>query len=73
MSDRDVRHRARKRALGMRSTLAMLHEQEIATLDEIKIRLGLANRSDAIRVLVARTDLSSLTPADAEALERSSR
>lgn len=63
--------RARRRALGMRSTEAVLHEREIAALDEIKIRFGLASRSDAIRVLIARTDPYTITPAEAEALTQS--
>ena len=63
--------RARRRALGMRSTEAVLHEREIAALDDIKIRFGLASRSDAIRVLIARTDPCTITPAEAEALTQS--
>ncbi|MDY8111136.1 hypothetical protein U0C82_18605 [Fulvimarina sp. 2208YS6-2-32] len=65
--------RAKRRALGMRSTEAVLHEREIAALDEIKTRFNLASRSDAIRVLIARTDPGTITPAEAEALKEDAR
>ncbi|ALN75622.1 MULTISPECIES: ribbon-helix-helix protein, CopG family [unclassified Aureimonas] len=58
--------RARRRALGLRSTETVLHESEIAALDEAKERLGVPSRSDVIRVLIAKVDLDELTRADAE-------
>ncbi|WAP71479.1 MULTISPECIES: ribbon-helix-helix domain-containing protein [Aurantimonadaceae] len=60
--------RARRRALGIRSTETILHEREIAALDEIKERFGLASRSDVISILIARTDPNTITPADAAAI-----
>lgn len=62
--------RARRRAIGMRSTETVLREDEIATLDWLKDRLGVASRSEAIRVLLAKADLETLTPADAAVLEQ---
>ena len=55
----------------MRSTEAVLYQREIAILDDIKDRLGLASRSDAIRVLIARTDPDAITPVDVAKLEQS--
>lgn len=63
--------RARRRALGLRSTETVLHEREIAVLDQVKDRLGVSSRSDVIRLLIAKTDLETLTPADVAALEQS--
>jgi len=57
--------RARRRAEGLRSTEAVLHEREIELLDGIKARLGLSSRSDAMRVVFAKVDPEALTPADA--------
>ncbi|WP_019998620.1 ribbon-helix-helix protein, CopG family [Aureimonas ureilytica] len=57
--------RARRRAAGLRSTETVLHENEIAALDEAKERLGVASRSDVIRVLIAKSDLDGLTRVDA--------
>ena len=70
---RPAESRARRRAMGLRSMEAVLHQQEIAALDDLKDRLGLASRSDAMRVVLAKTDLSSFTPADAEALKEGAR
>ncbi|WP_082537090.1 MULTISPECIES: ribbon-helix-helix protein, CopG family [unclassified Aureimonas] len=63
--------RARRRSLGLRSTEAVLHENEIAVLDRLKERLGATSRSDVLRVLIAKTDIESLTPADIAALDQS--
>ncbi len=65
------KRRARRRALGLRSTETVLHESEIAALDRLKDRLGLSSRSDAIRVVLAKLDPDTLTPADAAALTQS--
>lgn len=62
--------RARRRALGLRSTETVLHESEIAALDRLKNRLGVSSRSDAIRVLLAKADLDTFTPADAASLSQ---
>lgn len=62
--------RARRRALGLRSTETVLHESEIAALDRLKDRLGVSSRSEAIRVLLAKTDLDIFTPADADVLSQ---
>jgi hypothetical protein len=61
--------RARRRAVGLRSTETVLHESEIAALDEVKERLGVQSRSDVIRVLIAKADLDLLTEADADLLK----
>lgn len=66
-------HRARRRAAGLRSTETVLHEREIQLLDSLKARLGLSSRSDAMRVILAKTDINSFTSADAEALQVSAR
>lgn len=60
--------RARRRAAGLRSTETVLHENEIAAMDRLKDRLGLSSRSEAIRVVLAKLDPETLTPADAAAL-----
>lgn len=57
----------------MRTTEAMLHQSEIDCLDRLKERLGLSSRSDAMRVVLAKADLDSFTPADAAALQASAR
>lgn len=67
-SSRTALTRAKRRAIGMRSTETVLFEREIETLDAIKDRLGLPSRSDAVRLLIARFDPSSITPADAAKL-----
>jgi hypothetical protein len=63
--------RARRRALGLRSTETILHENEIAELDRLKEKFGLASRSDAIRVLIAKMDIETITSADVAALNQS--
>ena len=60
--------RARRRAVGLRSTETVLHENEIAILDRLRDRLGASSRSEVIRVLIAKTDPDALTPADMAAL-----
>lgn len=67
-SSRTALTRAKRRQLGMRSTETVLFEREIEALDAIKDRLGLPSRSDAVRLLIARVDPSSITPADAAKL-----
>ncbi len=63
--------RARRRALGLRSTETVLHEREIAVLDQAKERIGAASRSDVIRLLIAKTDPETLTSADMAKLDES--
>ena len=72
-ADRNAETRARRRAIGMRSMETVLYEREIATLDRIKQQLGLASRSDAIRLLMTKVDPDMLTPADAAVLKESAR
>lgn len=60
--------RARRRAVGLRSTETVLHENEIAILDRLRDRLGASSRSEVIRVLIAKTDPDALTSADMAAL-----
>lgn len=62
--------RARRRAVGLRSTETVLHENDIAILDRLRERLGVSSRSEVIRVLIAKTDPEALTPADAAALDQ---
>ncbi|WP_062236773.1 hypothetical protein [Aureimonas sp. N4] len=57
--------RARRRELGMRSMEAVLYESELETLDVIKTRLNLTSRSEVLRMMIAKTDPDSFTPADA--------
>ena len=71
MAEYAAQCRARRRAVGMRSTEAVLHESEIALLDSIKERLGLGSRSEVIRVLIGKVDLGTLTSADVAILQRS--
>lgn len=70
LSSRTGETRARRRAIGMRSLEAVMREDEIATLDRLKDRLGVSSRSEAIRVLLAKTDLETFTPADAAVLSQ---
>ena len=65
--------RARRRSIGLRSTETVLHEREIELLDALKARLSLSSRSDAMRLILAKTDINSFTSADAEALQTSAR
>lgn len=67
-SEDAARTRARRRAEGLTSIEAVLHQEEVAALDRVKRDLGFASRSDVLRALIARTDLATLTPADAAAL-----
>lgn len=61
--------RARRRAAGLVSTETVLHVDEIALLDGLKTRLGLGSRSDAVRLLISKTDPSTVTPADVAAFK----
>ena len=62
--------RARRRAVGLRSIEAALHETDIAILDRLKDRLGVSSRSEVLRVLIAKTDQDAITPADAASLSQ---
>lgn len=68
----NARVRARRRAEGLTSIEAVLHQEEIASLDRIKAQLGFASRSEVLRVLIAKTDPNTITPADAAALAQRS-
>lgn len=63
--------RARRRAQGLTAIEAVLHRDEIASLDQFKARLGVASRSEVIRLLIAKADASTLTPADTLLLSKS--
>lgn len=63
--------RARRRAAGMRSMEAVMREDELALLDRLKERLGASSRSEVLRVLIAKTDAETLTPADMAKLDQS--
>lgn len=71
-SEDTARFRARRRAEGMASIEAVLHRDEIASLDKIKARLGVASRSEVLRMMIAKVGPNSLTPADAAVLEKRS-
>nr|WP_244488065.1 ribbon-helix-helix protein, CopG family [Aureimonas sp. Leaf454] len=55
----------------MRSIEAVVHEDEIAALDHLKARLGVGSRSEVLRVLIAKADPTTITPADAAVLHQS--
>jgi len=63
-----ARIRARRRAEGLTSIEAVLHQRDIAALDHLKAQLGLASRSEVLRVVLAKVDPNTLSPADAAAL-----
>lgn len=63
-----ARIRARRRAEGLTSIEAVLHRNDVATLDDLKARLGLASRSEVLRVVLAKVDPDTLSSADAAAL-----
>lgn len=62
--------RARRRELGMRSMEAVFFERELQELDAVKVRLKLTSRSEVLRLLLAKTDLNSLTPDDAAVIKQ---
>lgn len=49
---------------------AVFYESEIEALDAIKRRFRLSSRSEVLRLLLAKTDLSTLTPADVAAIQK---
>lgn len=65
--------RAQRRRLGLRSAETVLHEREIAMLDDVKRRLGLSSRSDAVRLILSKVDPETLTTADVAALKEGVR
>jgi hypothetical protein len=67
---RVAENRARQRAMGLRSIEAALHLNDIAILDRLKERLGVASRSEVLRVLIAKADQDAVTPADVAILQR---
>ena len=66
-----ARVRARRRAEGLTSIEAVLHRDEIAALDRMKAHLGLASRSEVLRVLLAKVDHETFSPADSAVLTQS--
>lgn len=63
--------RARRRAEGIVSIEAVLHRDEIATPDTLKARLGVASRSEVLRIVLAKIDQGTLSPADKVVLGQS--
>ncbi len=63
--------RARRRAVGLTSIEAVLHRDDVASLDALKAQLGASSRSEVLRVLIAKVDPNSLSPADMAALSQS--
>lgn len=66
-----ARARDKRRAAGLTSIEAILHRDDVASLDVLKVRLGLTSRSDVLRVLIAKADPAALSPADAAVLSQS--
>lgn len=62
--------RARRREMGMRSMEAVFFERELQELDAVKARLKLTSRSEVLRLLLAKTDLNTLTPDDVAAIKQ---
>ena len=54
--------RERRRRKGFRPLETHLHLTEIEMLDGLKVRLALANRSEAIRAVIAAVDFDKITP-----------
>ncbi len=69
-ADNASRVRARRSAQGLTSIEAVLHRDEIASLDQIKHRLGVASRSEVLRLMIAKLDPETLTAADAAKLDQ---
>lgn len=66
-----ARLRARRRAEGLTAIEAVLHREDVASLDELKAHLGVASRSEVLRVLIAKVDRTNLSPADLSLLSQS--
>lgn len=56
--------RERRRAAGLTAIEAVLHKDDVASLDQLKARLGVTSRSEVLRVLIAKADRADLSPAD---------
>lgn len=69
--DRVAQTRARRRAAGLLSIEAVFHRDDIAALDRLKERLGVASRSEVLRIVLAKIDQDTLTPADTALLQQS--
>lgn len=67
----NARIRARRRAEGLTAIEAILHREDVASLDELKAHLGVASRSEVLRVLIAKADRTTLSPADLSLLSQS--
>ena len=67
----NARMRERRRAAGLTSIEAVLHRDDVASLDVLKARLGAASRSEVLRVLIAKADPTDLSPADVAKLSQS--
>lgn len=69
-AERVADSRARRRAEGLTAIEAVLHQDDIATLDRMKTRLGVS-RSDVLRIVLAKIDQDAFTPADVALLQQS--
>jgi hypothetical protein len=54
-ADYSRRYREQRRAAGVRDMLVHIPEETAAYLDEVKARLGLSSRSDAVLLLIEKT------------------
>lgn len=68
----NARMRARRRAEGLTSIEAVLHRDEVASLDALKAQLGASSRSEVLRALIAKADRADLSPADVARLSQPS-
>ena len=71
-SEDAARIRARRRAEGMTSVEAILHRDDVASLDALKAQLGASSRSEVLRALIAKADRADLSPADVARLSQPS-
>ncbi|ALN75726.1 hypothetical protein [Aureimonas sp. AU20] len=67
----NARIRARRRAEGLTAIEAILHRDDVALLDELKAHLGVGSRSEVLRILIAKADRTTLSPADVAMLSQS--
>ncbi|KTQ97557.1 hypothetical protein NS226_04220 [Aureimonas ureilytica] len=64
--------RERRRAAGLTSIEAVLHRDDVASLDVLKAQLGATSRSEVLRALIAKADRADLSPADVARLSEPS-
>ncbi|WP_082675373.1 ribbon-helix-helix protein, CopG family [Aureimonas ureilytica] len=68
----NARMRERRRAAGLTSIEAVLHRDDVASLDVLKAQLGATSRSEVLRALIAKADRADLSPADVARLSEPS-